>query len=181
MNLRQGLDRQQIYFLPERLEDYIGPDNPVRFLDAFVDTLDLAALGFVLPKSDPRGRGAPAYPPAAMLKLYIYGYLHQVRSGRRLEAEAGRNLELVWLLKKLTPDFKTIADFRKTNAAAFLGVFRQFHQLCRQEELVGGQLLAIDGTNIKAVNAADQNWTTTKLEKEQARVQARLQEYLSAL
>src|SRR4026208_1956502 len=155
MNLRQGLDRQQIYFLPERLEDYIGPDNPVRFLDAFVDTLDLAALGFVLPKSHPRGRGAPAYPPAAMLKLYISGYRHQGRSSRRLEAEAGRNLELVWLLKKLTPDFKPIADFRKTNAAAFLGVFRQFHQLCRQEELFGGQATALVGPTITPGNEPD--------------------------
>jgi transposase len=181
MNLRQGLDRQQIHLLPERLEDYVGPDNPVRFLDAFVASLNLAALGFAFPKTDPLGRGAPAYPPAALLKLYIYGYLHQVRSSRRLADEAGRNLEVLWLLQKLTPDFKTIADFRKNNAAAFTMVFRQFHQLCQQEELFGGQLLAIDGTKVKAVNAADQNWTTTKLEKQQARLEERLQEYLTAL
>jgi transposase len=181
MNLRQGLDREQIHLLPERLEDYVGPDHPVRFLDAFVASLDLRALGFTFPKTDPRGRGAPAYPPAALLKLYLYGYLHQVRSSRRLEAEAGRNLEVLWLLQKLTPDFKTIADFRKDHAAAFPAVFRQFQQLCRQEELFGGELLAVDGTRIKAVNAADQNWTTTKLEQQEARLQARLQEYLTAL
>ncbi|MBC7853179.1 MAG: IS1182 family transposase, partial [Pirellulaceae bacterium] len=123
----------------------------------------------------------PAYPPATLLKLYLYGYLHQVRSSRRLEAEAGRNLELLWLLQKLTPDFKTIADFRKNNAAAFTAVLRQFNQLCRQEQLFGGQLLAIDGTKVKAVNAADQNWTATKLEKQSVRLEARLQEYLAAL
>lgn len=181
MNLRQGLDRQQIHLLPERLEDYIGPDNPVRFLDAFVNALDLAALGFQQPKSDPQGRGAPAYPPAVLLKLYLYGYLYQLRSSRRLEVEAGRNLEVLWLLQKLTPDFKTIADFRKNNASAFMGVFAQFHELCRREELFGGQLLAIDGTKIKAVNAADQNWTAAKLEKEQTRVARQLQEYLATL
>lgn len=181
MNLRQGADRQQTLLLPERLEDYVGPDNPVRLLDAFVVSLDLVALGFTMPKSDPQRRGAPAYPPAALLKLYIYGYLHQVRSSRRLEAETGRNLEVLWLLQKLSPDFKTIADFRKNNAAAFTQVFRQFHQLCQEEKLFGGQLLAIDGTKVKAVNAADQNWTQTKLEKQQARLEERLKEYLRAL
>ena len=181
MNFRTGWAREQAHLLPERLEDYIGPDNPVRFLDAFVAALDLRALGFAFPKADPRGRGAPAYPPAALLKLYLYGYCHQVRSSRRLEAEGGRNLEVLWLLQKLTPDFKTIADFRKDNAAAFTAVLRQFNQLCRQLDLFGGQLLAIDGTKVKAVNAADQNWTQTKLEKQSARLETRLTEYLAAL
>jgi transposase len=181
MNFIAGWDRQQAHLLPERLEDYIGPDNPVRFLDAFVDTLDLRALGFVFPKEDARGRGAPAYPPSALLRLYLYGYLQQVRSSRRLEAECGRNLELLWLLRRLTPDFKTIADFRKNNAAAFTAVLRQFNQLCRQLDLFGGQLLAIDGTKVKAQNAADQNWTQNKLEKQAARLEARLREYLAAL
>lgn len=181
MNFRTGWAREQAHLLPERLEDYIGPDNPVRFLDAFVAALDLRALGFAFPKADPRGRGAPAYPPAALLKLYLYGYCHQVRSSRRLEAEGGRNLEVLWLLQKLTPDFKTIADFRKDNASAFTAVLRQFNQLCRQLDLFGGQLLAIDGTKVKAVNAADQNWTQTKLEKQSARLETRLTEYLAAL
>ena len=181
MNFIEGWDRQQAHLLPERLEDYIGPDNPVRFLDAFVDTLDLRAQGFAFPKEDVRGRGAPAYAPGALLRLYLYGYCHQVRSSRRLEAECGRNLELLWLLRKLTPDFKTIADFRKNNAAAFTAVLRQFNQLCRQLELFGGELLAIDGTKIKAQNAADQNWTQTKLDKQAVRLEARLAEYLTAL
>ena len=116
MNFLSGWDRQQVHLLPERLEDYVSPAHLVRFLDAWVDTLDLRALGFTFPKADPRGRGAPAYPPGALLRLYLYGYFHQIRSSRRLEAECGRNLELLWLLRKLTPDFKTIADFRKNNA-----------------------------------------------------------------
>jgi transposase len=167
--------------LPERLEDYVKGDNLVRFLDAWVDTLDLHALGFVFPKEDARKRGAPAYPPATMLRLYLYGYFHQIRSSRRLEAECGRNLELIWLMCRLAPDFKTIADFRKNNADAFKAVLRQFNQLCRQENLFGGELLAIDGTKVKAVNAADRNWTQTKLEKQAARLEKRLTEYLAAL
>ena len=138
MNFISGWDRQQVHLLPERIEDYIGPDNLVRFLDAWVDTLDLRALGFLFPKADARGRGAPAYPPADLLRLYLYGYFHQIRSSRRLEAECGRNLELLWLLRKLTPDFKTIADFRKNNADVFKAVLRQFNQLCRRENLFGG-------------------------------------------
>lgn len=181
MNFIQGWDREQAHLLPERVEDYIGADNPVRFLDAFVAGLDLRVLGFAFPKADPRGRGAPAYDPAALLRLYLYGYLHQVRSSRRLEAECGRNLEVIWLMRKLAPDFKTIADFRKDNAAAFTAVLRQFNQLCRQLDLFGGQLLAIDGTKVKAVNAADQNWTLTKLARQDARLETRLQEYLAAL
>ena len=181
MNLLRGTDRGQAQLLPPCVEDYVGPDNPVRFLDAFVATLDLRALGFALPKENPEGRGRPAYPPADLLRLYLYGYLYQVRSSRRLAAECGRNLEVMWLLRQLAPDFKTIADFRKDNAAAFKGVVRQFTRLCRELDLFGGQLIAIDGTKIKGVNAADQNWSQTGLEKEQARLQARLAEYLQAL
>ena len=153
MNFRTGWARAQAHLLPERLEDYLGPDNPVRFLAAFVAALDLRALGFAFPKADP---------PAALLKLYLDGYCQQVRSSRRLEAEGGRNLEVLWLLQKLTPDCKTIADFRKDNAAACTAGLRQFNQLCRELDLFGGQLLAIDGTKVKAVNAADQNWTDRK-------------------
>jgi transposase len=181
MKFITGWDRARAHLLPERLEDYVGSDNLVRFLDAWVETLDLRALKFRFPKEDRRQRGAPSYAPGTLLRLYLYGYFHQIRSSRRLEAECGRNLELLWLLGKLTPDFKTIADFRKNNAEAFQSVLRQFNQLCRQENLFGGELLAIDGTKVKAVNAADQNWTQTKLKKQATRLEKRLNEYLKAL
>ena len=181
MNWIEGSDRHQTHLLPATLEDYVGADNSVRFLDAFVVTLDLRSAGFRFPKEDPQGRGRPAYPPADLLKLYLYGYLNQLRSSRRLETECHRNLEVIWLLRELKPDFKTIADFRKDNAAAFKTVVREFTRLCRQLDLFGGQLLAIDGTKIKAANAADQNWSQTKLEKQQVQVDVRLAEYLQAL
>jgi transposase len=181
MNVLPGSDRQQTHFLPPTLEDYVGADNPVRFLDAFVTKLDLRAAGFQFPKDNPQGRGRPAYAPADLLKLYLYGYLNQLRSSRRLAAECQRNLEVLWLLRELKPDFKTIADFRKNNAAAFKGVVREFTRLCRQLDLFGGQLLAIDGTKLKASNAADQNWSQTKLDKQLVQTEARLEEYLRAL
>lgn len=181
MNFIQGSDRYQTRLLPPVLEDYVSADNPVRFLEAFVARLDLRAAGFQYPKVNPEGRGRPPYDPADLLKLYLYGYLHQLRSSRRLEAECGRNLEVMWLLRELAPDFKTIADFRKDNAAAFKSVAREFVGLCRQLHLFGGQLLAIDGTKLKANNARDQNWSRTKLEKQQAQTQARLEEYLAVL
>jgi transposase len=181
MNWIAGADRHQTHLLPAALEDYVTPDNPVRFLDAFVAKLDLRAAGFLFPRQDPLGRGRPAYPPADLLKLYLYGYLHQLRSSRRLEAECARNLEVLWLVRQLRPDFKTIADFRKDNAQAFKAVVREFTRLCRQLDLFGGQLLAIDGTKIKASNAADRNWSQGKLAKQQAQIEARLDEYLQAL
>lgn len=181
MNWIQGWDRKQRHLLPEEVEDYVGADNPVRFLDAFVEQLDLRALGFVFPKEDPQGRGRPGYHPAVLLKLYLYGYLYQVRSSRRLESECVRNLEVIWLLGRLRPDFKTIADFRKDNAEAFKKAVRQFTRLCRQLELFGGELLAVDGTKIKGQNAPAKNWSQTKLEKEVARLETRLNEYLAAL
>jgi transposase len=181
MNFLPGSDRQQTHFLPPTLEDYVGADNLVRFLDAFVAKLDLRVAGFQFPKENPQGRGRPAYAPSDLLKLYLYGYLNQLRSSRRLEAECHRNLEVLWLLRELKPDFKTIADFRKNNAAAFKAVVREFTRLCRQLDLFGGQLLAIDGTKLKASNAADQNWSQTKLDKQLAQTEARLEEYLRAL
>src|SRR6187401_502851 len=138
MKHRTGLDRAQTLLLPERLEDYVSPENPVRFLDTFVEKLDLAKLGFT--KAVCAATGAPPYPPAALLKLYLYGYLHRIRSSRSLEAECHRNVELIWLTGKLAPDFKTIADFRKDNLKAFKAVHRQFIVLCRQLDLFGGQL-----------------------------------------
>jgi len=181
MNLIQGDDRQQRSFLPECLEDYVTEDNPVRFLDAFVDSLDLAAAGFIFPKENSQNRGRPGYHPRSLLKLYLYGYFHQLRSSRRLEAECSRNLEVIWLLGKLAPDFKTIADFRKDNAAAFKAVLRQFNKLCQRLELFGGELIAIDGTKVKGQNAPDQNWSLTKLEKQKEKLDRRMEEYLQAL
>lgn len=181
MNFLNGSDRQQSQFLPAALEDYVGADNPVRFLDAFVAKLDLRAAGFQFPKENPQGRGRPGYHPADLLKLYVYGYLNQLRSSRRLEAECRRNLEVIWLMRELKPDFKTIADFRKDNAVAFKAVVREFMRLCRQLDLFGGQLLAIDGTKLKASNARDQNWSRKKLDKQLAKAEAKLEEYLEAL
>ena len=152
-----GADRAQMLLLPEAVEDYVGPDNPVRFIDAFVDGLDLAAAGFVRVAPKPTGR--PGYAPTGLLKLYIYGYLNRVRSSRRLEAEARRNIEVIWLVRSLKPDFKTIADFRRENRAAFRAVFREFVVLCRGLDLFGRELLAVDGTRIKAVNNKDRNFT----------------------
>ena len=156
-----GHDRSQLLLLPEAVDDYVGSDNPVRFIDAFVDGLDLAAAGFggVAPKVT----GRPAYAPGDLLKLYIYGYLNRVRSSRRLEAETHRNIEVIWLLRHLKPDFKTIADFRRDNRNAFRHVFRQFVLLCRQLDLFGRELLAVDGTRIKAVNNKDRNFTRASL------------------
>lgn len=116
MGYIHGESREQVYLLPEAIDDYIGPENPVRFLDVFVEKLDLAALGFT--HATPAATGRPPYDPADLLRLYLYGYLNRIRSSRRLETEAGRNLELMWLLRKIRPDFKTIADFRKTNRTA---------------------------------------------------------------
>ena len=128
-----GHDRSQLLLLPEAVDDYVGPDNPVRFIDAFVDGLDLAAASFI--HVEPKVTGRPGYAPADLLKLYIYGYLNRVRSSRRLEAETHRNIEVIWLLRHLKPDFKTIADFRRDNRNAFRHVFREFVLLCRQLDL----------------------------------------------
>lgn len=181
MNWIEGTDRQQTQRLPAALDDYVGPDNPVRFLDAFVAKLDWRAAGFGFPKADPQGRGRPADPPADRLQLYLYGSLHQLRSRRRLEAECVRHLEVLWLLRQWRPDFNTIADFRKDAAAAFTAVVREFTRLGRQLDLFGGQLLAIDGTKIKASHAADRHWSPRPLEKQPALLEAKRDEYFKAL
>ena len=157
-----GHDRSQTLLFPEAVDDYVAPDNPVRFIDAFVDRLDLAA-GFVEVEAKTTGR--PGYAPADLLKLYIYGYLNRIRSSRRLEAETHRNIEVIWLLRHLKPDFKTIADFRRDNRAAVKPVFREFVLLCRQLDLFGRELLAVDGTRLKAVNNKDRNFTRASLEQ----------------
>jgi transposase len=179
MNHRPGLDRSQTLLFPERLEDYVGAENPVRFLDGFVGALDLHALGFT--KAQVAETGRSPYDPAVLLKLYLYGYLHRVRSSRLLEAECHRNVEVIWLLGKLAPDFKTIADFRKDNLKPLRAVSRQFRVLCRKLELFGGELLAIDGSKFGAVNARDCNFKAAKLEELMARADARLAEYLKEL
>ena len=156
-----GLERDQLLLLPEAVDDYVGSDNPVRFIDAFVEGLDLTAAGFL--RVEAKAMGRPGYAPGDLLKLYIYGYLNRVRSSRRLETECHRNIEVLWLLRTLKPDFKTIADFRRDNRAAFRAVFRQFVLLCRRLDLYGRELLAVDGTRIKAVNNKDRNFTRSSL------------------
>src|SRR4028118_1690535 len=174
-----GHDRSQLLLLPEVVDDYVGPDNPVRFIEAFVDELDLVAAGFA--RVVPKATGRPGYDPADLLKLYIYGYLNPVRSSRRLEAETHRNLEVIWLLRGLKPDFKTIADFRRDNRAAFRPVFRAFVVLCRQLDLFGRELVAVDGTRIKAVNNKDRNFTRAALTTFVQQADEKLAGYLKRL
>ena len=174
-----GSDRLQTLLLPESVDDYVGEDNPVRFIDAFVDKLDLAAADFA--RVAPSATGRPGYDPADLLKLYIYGYLNRIRSSRRLEAETHRNVEVIWLLRHLKPDFKTIADFRRDNRKAFRPVFREFTLLCRQLDLFGRELLAVDGTRIRAVNNKDRNFTRASLTEFIRLADAKLEDYLKRL
>src|SRR6516162_1814116 len=174
-----GSDRSQTLLLPESLDEYVGPDNPVRFIDAFVDGLDLAAAGFA--NVEPKETGRPGYAPGDLLKLYIYGYLNRVRSSRRQGAETHRNIEVIWLLRHLKPDFKTIADSRSHNCHAFRQVFRRFVLLCREPDLFGRELLAVDGTRIKAVNNKDRNFTRASLAKFIKAADAKLDDYLQRL
>jgi transposase len=174
-----GESREQIYLLPEAIDDYVGPENPVRFLDVFVEQLDLAALGFT--HATPADTGRPPYDPGDLLRLYLYGYLNRVRSSRRLETEAGRNLELLWLLRKLRPDFKTIADFRKTNRTAITQVCREFTLLCKRLDLFGGELVAIDGSKFHAVNSKHRNFSEAKLKRLLAEIEGKIDAYLQQL
>jgi transposase len=164
---------------PERLEDYIGAENPVRFLDAFVVQLDLAALGFA--RTQVAATGTPPYDPAMLLKLYLYGYLHRIRSSRLLEAECHRNVEVIWLTGKQAPDHKTIANFRKDHAPAFRAVHRRFRLLCHKLDLFGAQLVGVDGTKLAGVNSKDANFNEKKLRESLARADAQWAEYLQAL
>ncbi|NTI32899.1 IS1182 family transposase [Rhizobium rhizogenes] len=174
-----GIDRSQLLLLPEAVDDYVGPDNPVRFIEAFVDGLDLNAAGFVRVAAKDTGR--PGYDPGDLLKLYTYGYLNRVRSSRRLEAESHRNVEVIWLLRHLKPDFRTIADFRRVNRSAFKQVFREFVILCRQLDLFGRELLAVDGTRIKAVNNKDRNFTRGALTTFIREADEKLSDYMKRL
>jgi transposase len=155
----EGSDRRQELLLPACIEDYVGEDSPVRVIDAFVDALDLAALGF----EGAAATGRPGYHRATLLKLYVYGYLNQVQSSRRLEREAGRNVELMWLTGKLAPDFKTIADFRRDHGAAIQAACRRFVLVCRNLGLIAGGMVAVDGSRMRAVNARDRNFTPTTI------------------
>lgn len=179
MGYINGADRNQITLLPESVDDYVAEDNAVRVIDAYVDSLDLAELGFI--KTKPEETGRPPYAPQTLLKLYVYGYMNRVRSSRRLEAETKRNLEVIWLLGKLSPDHKTIANFRKDNAAALKGVFRDFVKLCMGLGLYGRELAAIDGSKFKAVNSTDRNFSVTELNERIKRLTVRIDEYLHQL
>ena len=171
----KGTERSQVLMLPECVEDYVSADNPVRVVEAFVAQLDLATLD--LP-AGPQATGRPGYDPRDLLALYVYGYVHRIRSSRELERQTQRNLEVLWLLRGLRPDHKTISEFRRRHAGAFKGVLRQFNLLCRELDLFGRELVAIDGTVIKAVNARSRNHTRQSLRKLLARVDRGIERYL---
>ena len=175
----EGEDRNQSTLFPECLEDYIAEDNPVRVVDVFVDELDLGQLGFG--RVEPKVTGRPAYHPSMLLKLYIYGYLNRVQSSRRLEQEAQRNVELMWLTGRLMPDHKTISDFRKDNKKAVRGVCREFVVLCRRLKLFTQALVVIDGSKFKAVNNRDRNFTRAKMKRRLAQIEASLNRYFEQL
>jgi transposase len=174
-----GADRSQSTLFPERLDDYLGDDNPVRAIDVFVEELDLAELGFG--GVEPEATGRPAYHPATLLKIYIYGYLNRIQSSRRLERECQRNIELVWLTGRLMPDFKTIADFRKDNGEAIRKVCREFVVLCRRLELFSDASVAIDGSKFKAVNTRDRNFTQAKMQRRLEQIDESIARYLAQL
>src|SRR4026208_275207 len=175
----EGAGRGQSTLFPECLEDWIGEENPVRVIDVFVDVLDLAELGFS--GVDPEATGRPSYHPSVLLKLYIYGYLNRVQSSRRLEREAGRNLEVMWLTGRLAPDHKTIADFRKNNGPAVKKVCAQFVELCRKMGLLTKASVAIDGSKFKAVNSRDNNFTQGKIQRRQKQIEESVARYMSQL
>jgi transposase len=174
----EGQDRNQSTLLPDCIEDYVEADNPVRAVDAFIDMLDLATLGFNV---EPEATGRPGYHPATMLKLYLYGYLNQVQSSRRLERECGRNLELIWLTGRLKPDFKTIADFRRDNGPAIRKACRQFVALCRDIDLLDASVVAIDGSKFKAVNAKARSYTREKLKRRLGEIDEAINRYMAEL
>src|SRR5580698_6735136 len=175
----QGADRHQGYLLPERIDEYVTEDNPVRVIEAFVEELDLGKLGF--PRVQANATGRPAYHPATLLKIYLYGYLNRIQSSRRLERETQRNIELMWLTGRLMPDFKTIADFRRDSGPAIRTACAQFVVLCRQFNLFTRTIVAIDGSKFKAVNNRDKNFTVAKVAKRIEQVEASIARYLAVL
>jgi transposase len=175
----EGHDRRQSFLLPDDVDDYVDENNPVRAAEAFIDELDLAELGFV--RAVPVETGRPGYHPATLLKLYLYGYLNRIQSSRRLEREAGRNLELMWLTGRLAPDFKTIADFRRDNGLAIRAVCSRFVALCRGLGLFADAVVAVDGSKFKAVNTRDKNYTPGAIQRRIEQTEASIERYLALL
>jgi transposase len=175
----EGVDRGQATLFPDRLDDFVDADNPVRAVDAFVDALDLRELGFA--RAAPASTGRPGYHPAVLLKLYVYGYLNRIASSRRLEREAARNVELMWLTGRLAPDHKTIADFRRDNGDAIRKVCSRFVLLCRRMGLFSDAVVAIDGSKFKAVNNRDQNFTPAKMQRRLAEIEAAIARYMAEM
>lgn len=179
MGYIQGENRKQTLMFPEVLEDYITEENAVRFIDVFIEGLDLSEMGFE--RAIPEETGRPPYHPGDLLRLYVYGYLNRTRSSRQLEREAGRNVELMWLMRKLRPDFKTIADFRRDNPQAIKKVCREFTLWCKKLELFGGELVAIDGSKFHAVNSPKRNFTKKKLRRMIQEIDGKIDQYLKEL
>jgi transposase len=174
----EGENRHQTTMFPESLDEYVSEDNPVRVVDLFIDSLDISGLGF---RTVANSTGRPGYHPSVMLKLYVYGYLNRVQSSRRLEREAQRNVELMWLTGRLAPDFKTIADFRKDNGEAIQLVCKQFVQLCRRMDLLNDDFVAVDGSKFKAVNNRDKNFTKAKMKRRLEQIDESIARYLSQI
>ena len=173
-----GESRHQATLLPERRDDYISEENPIRIIDVFIEELDLGYLGF---KTIPEIRGRPAYAPATLLKIYVYGYLNRVQSSRRWEREAQRNVELMWLTGRLAPDFKTIADFRRDSGSAIQKVCREFVLICRKLELFTDAFVAVDGSKFKAVNNQNRNFTQAKMKRRLEEIDESIMRYLSQM
>lgn len=174
-----GFERDQDVLFPDTLDEYVDEENPVRFIDAFVDSLDLKALGFK--RVEPEETGRPSYDPSDLLKLYMYGYLNHIRTSRKLERECQRNTEVIWLMKKLAPDFKTIADFRKDNVDCIKPVFKEFVYLCKSLDLFGAELVAIDGSKFRAVNARKRNFNEKTLAEALKRLEGKIASYLTEM
>jgi transposase len=179
MAYRKGMSREQMMLLPRAVEDYVSEENPVRVIDAFIEGVDLAKLGMVIAEEDERG--APAYDPRAMLKLYVYGYLNRIRSSRELAKAVRRNLEVIWLMQQLSPEYWAISDFRRQNRHAFKALFREFNLICGKLKLFGAELVAIDGCFFKGVNAPRNNFTQNKLKKLLAEIDEKTEDYLKSL
>jgi len=175
----EGANRSQCLLLPEILDDYIAEDNPVRVIEAYIEALDLRELGFK--GIEPQNTGRPAYHPSVLLMIYIYGYLNRIHSSRRLERETQRNVELMWLTGRLTPDFKTIADFRKDNGKAIRNACQKFILLCRKLELFNQSIITIDGSKFKAVNHRDKNFTRAKMKRRLEQIDKSLDKYMAKL
>jgi transposase len=172
-----GTSRDQLNLFEEKLDELVSPNNPARFIDAYVNKLDLQTMGFKIPGTN-GGKGRPPYEPSMMLKIYIYGYLNRIRSSRKLEAECNRNIELIWLTNRLNPDFKTIADFRRDNKKGIKTIFRKFLNLCQKLELLSFDCVAIDGTKERAKNHLDNIYRKENIEKIRVRIQDQIEKYL---